>query len=180
MYSKSPPKFKDPGSFTVPCVIGGTHFDKALCDIGASVSLMPYSIYKRLNLDELKPTNIYLSMAEKSDTYPLGILENVPTKVGKFVIIADFIVLEMEEDLEIPILFRRPFFMTVGAIIDMKKGKITLEVDNEHMEFDVLKIMKSTPVQVASRIDSINVIDECIEEVIHECLTNDSMEPYGI
>ena len=76
-------------------------------------------------------------MANKSITYPLGILENVPTKVGKFVIPADFIVLEMEEDLEIPIVFGRPFFMTAGAIIDMKKGKITLEVDNDHMEFDV-------------------------------------------
>ena len=109
IYSKSPPKLKDPRSFTVPCVIGGTHFDKALCDIGASVSLMPYSIYKRLDLEELKPTNMCLSMAEKSITYPLGILENVPTKVGKFVIPADFVVLEMEEDLEIPILFGRPF-----------------------------------------------------------------------
>ena len=142
MYSKSPPKLKDPGSFTVPYMIGGTQFDRALCDIGASVSLMPYSIYKKLNLEELKPTNICLSMADKSITYPLGILENVPTKVGKFVIPADFMVLEMEEDLEIPILFGRPFFMTVGAIIDMKRGKITLEVDNEHMEFDVHKIMK--------------------------------------
>ena len=123
---------------------------------------MPYSIYKKFNLDELKPTNICLSMADKSITYPLGILENVPTKVGKFVIWADFVVLEMEEDLEILILFRRPFLMTAGAIIDMKKGKITLEVDNEYMEFDVLKIMKSTPVEVASIIDSIDVIDECI------------------
>ena len=62
----------------------------------------------------------------------------------------------------------------------MKKGKITLEVDNECMELDVLKIMKSTPIEVASRIDSIDVIDECIEEVIHECLMNDSMKPYGM
>ena len=62
-------------------------------DIGTSVSLMPYSIYKRLNLEELKPTNMCLSMADKSITYPLGILENVPTKVWKFVILADFIVL---------------------------------------------------------------------------------------
>ena len=58
MYSKSPPKLKNLGSFTVPCAIGGMHFDKALCDIGASVSLMPYSIYKRLNLDELEPTTL--------------------------------------------------------------------------------------------------------------------------
>ena len=170
MYSKSPPKLKDPGSFMVPCVIGGTNFDKVLCDIGASVSLMPYSIYKKIDLEELNPTNMCLSIANKFITYPLGILENVLTKVGKFVIPADFVVLEMEEDLEIPILFGRPFFMTSGAIIDMRKGKITLEVDNEHMEFDVFKIMKSTPVKVASRIESIDIIDECIEEVIHEHL----------
>ena len=69
MYSKSPPKLKDSGCFTVPCLIGGTHFDKVLCDIGASVSVMPYSIYKRLDLGELKPTKMCLSMAEKSITY---------------------------------------------------------------------------------------------------------------
>ena len=180
MYSKTPPKLKDPGSFTVPCAIGGTHFDKALCDIGASVSLMPYSIYKKLDLDELKPTNMCLYMADKSITYPLGILENVPTKVGKFVIPADFVVLEMEEDIEIPILFGRPFLRTAGAIIDMKKGKITLEVDNECMEFDVMNIMKTTPIEVANRIDSLDVIDECIEEVIYECLGDDPIMPYDM
>ena len=95
MYCKSPPKLKDPGSFMVPCVIGGTHFDKVLCDISASVSLMSYSIYNKLDLDELKPTNMCLSLVDKSVTYPLGILENVPIKVGKFMIPADFVVLEM-------------------------------------------------------------------------------------
>ena len=111
-----------------------------------------------------------LSMANKSITYPLGILENVPTKVRKFVIPADFVVLEIEEDLEIPILFGRPFLMIAGEIIDMRKGKITLKVDNEHIEFDMFKIMKSTLVEVASQIEYIGIIDECIEEVIHECL----------
>ena len=82
----------------------------------------------------------------------------------------------MEEDLEIPILFGRPFFMTAGAIIDIRKGKITLKVDNEHMEFDVSKIMKSLPVEVARRIETIDIIDECIEEVIHEHLKQDPME----
>lgn len=60
--------------------------------------------------------------------------------------------------------------MTTGVIIDMRRGKITLEVDNECIESDVVKMMKSTPIEVASRIDSIDVIDECIDEVIHECL----------
>ena len=180
MYSKSLPKLKNPGCFTVLYMIGGTQFDRALCDIGASVSLMPYSIYKKLNLEELKPTNICLSMADKSITYPVGILENVPTKVGKFVIPADFVVLEMEEDLEIPILFGRPFLMTAGAIIDMKRGKITLEVDNEHMEFDVHRIMKSTPIEVASRIDSIDIIDKCVKEMLPECLKQDSKETHMV
>ena len=126
MYSKSPLKLKDLGCFNVPCVIGGTHFNKSLCDIGASVSLMPYSIYKRLDLGELIPTNMCLFIANKFVTYPLGILKNVPTKVGKFVIPTDFIVLDMEEDLEIPFLFRRSFLVTAGVIIDIKRGKIAL------------------------------------------------------
>ena len=119
-----------------------------------------------------------LSMADKSITYPFSILQNVPIKVGKFVIPTDFVVLEMEEDLEILILFGRPFLMTSGAIIDMKRGKITLEVDNEHMEFDVHKIMKSTPAEVVSRIDSIDIIDECVNEVLPECLRQDPMETH--
>ena len=113
-----------------------------------------------------------LSLADKSITYPLGILENVPTKVGKFVIPADFVVLKIEEDLEIPILFGRLFFMTAGAIIDMRREKITLEVNNVHMEL--------TSVEVASRIDTIEIIDECINEVIHECLEQDPVEPYMV
>ena len=141
---------------------------------------MPYSIYKKLDLDELKPTNMCLYMANKSIIYPLGILENVPTKVGKFVIPADFVVLEMEEDIEIPILFGRPFLRTAGAIIDMKNGKITLEVNNECMEFDVMNIMKSTPIDVANRIDSLDVIDECIEEVIYKCLGDDPIMPHDM
>ena len=102
-----------------------------------------------------------LSMADKSITYLLGILENVPTKVGKFIIPTDFIVLEMKEDLEIPILFGRLFLVTANAIIDMKRGKITLEVNNECLEFDVFKIIKSTLIEVASRIDSLDILDEC-------------------
>ena len=81
----------------------------------------------------------------------------MPNKVDKFIIPTDFIIFEMEEVLEIPILFRRLFLVTVGAIIDMKRGKITLEVNNEFLKFDVFKIMKSMPVEVASRIDSLDI-----------------------
>ena len=86
----------------------------------------------------------------------------------------------MKEDLEIPILFGRQFFMIAGVIIDMKRGKIILKVDNDHMEFDMFNIMKSTPVEVASRIDTIDVIYQCINEVIYECLEQDPIEPHMV
>ena len=86
--------------------------------------------------------------------------------------------MEIEEDLEILIFFGRPFLATVGAIIDMKRGKITLEVNNECMEFDVFKMMRSSPMEVASRIDSIDVIDKCIDNVIYDCLSQDPIAIY--
>jgi len=94
--SKIPLKCKDPGSFTVPCAIGNASYEKALCDLGASVSLMPYDIFKKLEIGDLKPTRVVLSMADKSLKYPLGVVEDVPTRVGKFVFPADFIVVDME------------------------------------------------------------------------------------
>ncbi|KAJ9181943.1 hypothetical protein P3X46_005986 [Hevea brasiliensis] len=95
---KLPPKLKDPGSFSIPCHIGESCSTKALCDLGASVSLMPLSIYEKLNMGDLKPTHISLQLADRSIKYPEGILENVPPKVGKFYIPVDFVILDMEED----------------------------------------------------------------------------------
>ncbi|XP_058006595.1 uncharacterized protein LOC131181993 [Hevea brasiliensis] len=94
LQNKLPPKLKDPGSFSIPCHIGETSIERALCDLGAS--------------------------------YPVGILENVPLKVGKFFIPVDFIVLEMEEDVRTPIILGRPFLATAGANIDVKNGKLKL------------------------------------------------------
>ncbi|KAJ9173160.1 hypothetical protein P3X46_016324 [Hevea brasiliensis] len=87
---KLPPKLKDPGSFSIPCHIGESCYVKTLCDLGASVSLMPLSIYEKLNMRDLKPTHISLQLADRSIKYPEGILENIPLKVGKFYIPVDF------------------------------------------------------------------------------------------
>ncbi|KAJ9168544.1 hypothetical protein P3X46_020050, partial [Hevea brasiliensis] len=78
---KLPPKLKDPGSFSIPCHIGESCSTKALCDLGASVSLMPLSIYEKLNMGDLKPTHISLQLADRTIKYPEGILENVPLKL---------------------------------------------------------------------------------------------------
>ncbi|XP_057989074.1 uncharacterized protein LOC110636739 [Hevea brasiliensis] len=97
LQNKLPPKLKDPESFSIPFHIGETRIERALCDLGASVSLMPLSICEKLKVGDLKPTTISLQLADRSIKYPVGILENVPLKVGKFFIPVDFIVLEMEE-----------------------------------------------------------------------------------
>ncbi|KAJ8756040.1 hypothetical protein K2173_024587 [Erythroxylum novogranatense] len=121
LQNKLPPKLQDPGSFSIPCQIGTTTIGKALCDLGASVSLLPLSICQKLDIGELKPTTISLQLADRSIKFPIGILENVPLKVGSLFIPVDFVVLEMEEDTNIPIILGRPFLATAGAIIDGTK-----------------------------------------------------------
>ena len=137
MLASMPQKCKDPGTFTIPCTIGQYGIQHALCDLGASVSLMPYEIFKKTGIGELKPTRIVLAMADKSLKYPLGVVEDVPTQVGKFVFLNDFVVVDMEVDEKAPILFGRPFLATAGALIDMKKGQITLEANGEKRVFDM-------------------------------------------
>ncbi|XP_074377951.1 uncharacterized protein LOC141719468 [Apium graveolens] len=112
---KIPPKLKDPGSFSLQCTIGELGIRKTLCDLGASVSLMPHSMYKRLGFGELKKTRISLQLTDRSIKYPLGVLEDVLVKVDKFVIPCDFVVLEMNEDVDIPIILGRPFLATAGT-----------------------------------------------------------------
>ena len=92
--SKTPMKYKDPGSPTISVNIGGTCLDKALLDLGASVNLFPYLVYKQLGLGELKPTNITLSLADRSIKIPKGIVEDVLVKVDKFYYSVDFVLLD--------------------------------------------------------------------------------------
>ncbi|GJU33337.1 putative nucleotidyltransferase, ribonuclease H [Tanacetum coccineum] len=124
-------KEKDLGSFTIPCVIGKVGIDKALADLGASISLMSYSTYARLDLGELKPTRMCIELANKSTQYPRGIAENVIIKIDKFVFPMDFVVLDIKEDHKIPIILGRPFLATVHAMIDVFNNKISFEVGNE-------------------------------------------------
>ncbi|XP_050908239.1 uncharacterized protein LOC127121850 [Lathyrus oleraceus] len=120
-----PHKLKGPGSFSIPYVIGKFVIDKALCDLGASVSLMPLSICGRVKLGELRPKIIYLQLADRSVKYPIGRLENIPVQVDQFFVPTDFIIMDIKEDSNIPIILGRPFLATVGAIIDVKQGKMT-------------------------------------------------------
>ena len=112
-------KMKDPGSFTIPCTIGGFEIQKALCDSGASINLMSLFVARRLSLGELTPTTVTLQMADRIMAKPEGVIEDVLVKVGKFVFPVDFIILDIEEDSQVPLLLGRPFLATRAALIDM-------------------------------------------------------------
>ena len=128
---KLPHKLKDPGSFTIPCTIGNAVFERALCDLGASINLMPLSIFRRLGLGEGKPTTVTLQPVDRSLKHPRGIIEDVLVKVDKFIFPTNFIVLDMEEDKEIPIILGMPFLATGRALIDVQKGELRLRVHDE-------------------------------------------------
>ncbi|CAM8906109.1 unnamed protein product [Rhodiola kirilowii] len=135
MHVPMPPKLKDSGSFSIPCDIGGLTIRRALCDLGASVSIMPYSLYSKLNLGDLCPTNISIRLADHSCRLPKGILKDVPVKVKNIYIPADFIVLEISEDTDITIILGRPFLYTARVVIDMDRGSIALRVGSERVVF---------------------------------------------
>ncbi|XP_031116512.1 uncharacterized protein LOC116020170 [Ipomoea triloba] len=142
---KLPPKLKDPGSFSIPCIIAGFVVGGALCDLGASVSLMPYSLCKRLNMGTPKPTSMTLQMADRSIKRPVGVLEDVPVMIDQYFIPGDFVVLDIEEDAKVPIILGRPFLATAGALIDVRRGKLVMEVAENKIEFDIFKMAKHQP-----------------------------------
>jgi len=104
MTNDSITKREDLGDFTIPCTIGMLQFAKALCDLGASINLMPYTIYKQLGLGEPKATTIRLLIADRSIKHPVGILYDILVKVDRFIFLADFVILDCEIDVEIPII----------------------------------------------------------------------------
>ncbi|PHT46147.1 hypothetical protein CQW23_15305 [Capsicum baccatum] len=135
-------KKADPGAFTIPCTIGSLDFAKALCDLGASINLMPLSIYKKLGLGDPTPTNMRLVMGDRSVKRPVGILNDVLVKVSSFIFPADFVILDCKEDSEVPIILGRPFLATGSVLIDMKDNELLFRINDEVVRFDICKAMK--------------------------------------
>ena len=102
-------KKEDSGAFTIPYTVGSLHFAKALCDMGASINLMPLSIYKKLGLGDTKPTAMRLLMADRTVKRPIGILHDVLVKVESFTFPTDFVILDCEVDFQVSIILGRPF-----------------------------------------------------------------------
>ena len=117
-------KKKDPGCPTITFSIGAQHFSNALCDLGASVSVMPKVVYDKLNHHALAPTAMCLQLADQTVRYPARIAENISVKIQNFFIPIDFIVLDMEVDAKKTLILGRPFLSTANAHIDTGAGEI--------------------------------------------------------
>ena len=117
-------KKKDTGCPTITCSIRAQHFSNALCDLGASVSVMPKLVYDKLNHHALAPTAMCLQLADQTVRYPAGIAENIPVKIRNFFIPVDFVVLDMEVNANMPLILGRPFLSTANVHIDVGAGEI--------------------------------------------------------
>ena len=107
-----PEKCKDPGTFSIPCIIGNSKFDNAMLDLGASVSVMPLSIFNSLSLGPLQSTDVVIHLANRSVAYPVGFIEDVLVRVGELIFPVDFYILNMEDGFSqgsVPIILGRPF-----------------------------------------------------------------------
>ncbi|GJX12749.1 reverse transcriptase domain-containing protein [Tanacetum coccineum] len=161
--NKVPPKLGDPKSFLILCNFNKTFSYNALSDLGASINLMPYSLYAKLSLETLKPTKMSVRLADRSFQYLVGIAKNMLVEVGKFTFLADFVIFEMEEDSKVPLILGRPFLHTTDVVIRVKQKQLNLGVGTERMIFNIDFAMKHS----YSNDDtcfSIDVIDEILEE----------------
>nr|GFB14763.1 reverse transcriptase domain-containing protein [Tanacetum cinerariifolium] len=131
LLKKLPKKLGDPGKFLIPCDFPRMDVSHALADLDASINLMPFSIWKKLSLPKLTPTQMTLELADRSISRPKVVAKDVFVKVGKFHFPTDFVVVHFKADHRVPLILGRSFLRTGRALIDVYKEEITLRVNNE-------------------------------------------------
>ncbi|KAL4368363.1 hypothetical protein GQ457_05G021060 [Hibiscus cannabinus] len=161
LHNRLPPKLKDPGSFTIPCAIGNHYVGRALCDLGASINLMPKSVFQRLGIGKARPTTVMLQLADRSYIQPEGKTEDILVRVDKFIFPADFIVVDCEADKFAPIILGRPFLATGRTLIDVEKGQLTMRVNEQQVTLNVFKALKRS--DNPEECHNVNVIDAELE-----------------
>jgi hypothetical protein len=125
----------DPGIPTISCLIGAQKFDEALCDLGASVSVMPKVIYDKLNYNSLIPNSMHLQQADQSIRHPIRITEDIPVKIRDSFIPVDFVVLKMNVCQWTHFILGRSFLSTTGATIGVTAGIIRLDISGKEETF---------------------------------------------
>nr|GEU91098.1 reverse transcriptase domain-containing protein [Tanacetum cinerariifolium] len=163
-------KLGDLGKFLIPCDFLGMEVCHALADLGASINLMPLSIWKKLSLPELTPTRITLELADRSITRPKGVDEDVFIKVGKFHFLTDFVVVDFEADPRVPLILGRSFLRTGRALIDVYGEEITLRVNDESITFNLNQTMRNSSTCDDTSVNRVDVIDIVCEDFVQDVL----------
>ena len=174
-------KYKDPGCPTISVNIGGISVEKALLDLGASVNLLPYSMYKQLGLGELKPTSITLSLADRSIKIPKGTIEDVLIQVDRSYYPVDFVVLDTEPVAvginQVPIILGRPFLVTSNAIINCWNGVMQLTFGNMILELNIFHLSKRHMHSEEDDCEEVCMIDAILKEQANEQQVRDVLTP---
>ncbi|GKA79671.1 reverse transcriptase domain-containing protein, partial [Tanacetum coccineum] len=170
LLKKLPEKLGDPGKFLIPCDFPGMVECSTLADLGASINLMPLSVWKRLSLPELTTTHMTLELADRSITRPKGVAEDVFVKVGKFHFPADFVVVDFDADPRVPLIFGRPFLRTSRALIDVYGEEITLRFNDEAITFNLGQTSRYSSDHYAESVNQIDIIDVACDEYSQEVL----------
>src|SRR4051812_19307268 len=139
-----PIKKKDPGVVAIPCTINDRSFKKVLIDSGSSVSLMPLSIFKKLDIGKISESETKLKFADHTIKQSYGIAEDVLVEIGKFIFPVDFHIMDIPEDEETPILLGRPFLLTSRCNFDIEKGTLTIKSFNEEVTLKMLEVKKQS------------------------------------
>ncbi|CAM8905497.1 unnamed protein product [Rhodiola kirilowii] len=163
---KVPPKCGDPGTYTIPCTIGNIRIENCMLDLGASINVLPYSIYSCLRIGPLEPAGLTIQLADRSCKQPEGKIEDVLVQVGELVFPADFYVLKMENSGptdHAPILLGRPFLKTSKMKIDCDSGTLSMEVEGEVFNFDIFRAMKH-PTEYEA-VHALDTLDDLVQEV---------------
>ena len=138
--------------------------------MGASINLMPLSMFKQLGVGECRPTTVTLQLADRSHAYPEEKIEDVLVKVDKFIFPVDFIVLDFEADKEVPIILGRTFLATGKTLIDVQKGEMTMRVNDQQVTFNVLEAMRN-PDEIED-CNFLSVVDLVVADRMDRCYSN--------
>ncbi|GJZ97408.1 reverse transcriptase domain-containing protein [Tanacetum coccineum] len=168
--NKLPEKLGDPGRFLIPCKFPRMDECLALADLGASINLMPFSVWKKLNLPNLTPTCMTLELADRSISRPIGIAKDVNVKVGVFQFPADFVVVDFEPDPRVPLILGRCFLKTGRALIDVYEGELTLRVGNEAITYNLDQTSRYSVNYNDMTANRIDVVELACEEYSQEVL----------
>ncbi|GJR25954.1 reverse transcriptase domain-containing protein [Tanacetum coccineum] len=168
--NKLPRKLGDPGKFLIPCEFPGMDECLALADLGASINLMPFSVWEKLSLPDLTPTCMTLELADRSISKPMGIAKDISVKVGVFHFPADFVVVDFEPDPRVPLILGRCFLKTSRALIDVHKGELTLRIGSEAITYNLDQTSRYSANYTHMTANKIDVIDMACEEYSQEVL----------